>query len=58
MTYQSEHELEELLINQLVEQGYARVTIPDEAALEKNFRETLFAFNRKTRGCGFYRQRV
>lgn len=47
MTYQSEHELEELLINQLVEQGYARVTIPDEAALEKNFRETLFAFNRK-----------
>ena len=50
MTYQSEHELEELLINQLVEQGYARVTIPDEAALEKNFRETLFEFNRKKLG--------
>ena len=50
MTYQSEHELEELLINQLVEQGYARVTIPDEAALEKNFRETLFELNRKKLG--------
>lgn len=50
MTYQSEHELEELLINQLVEQGYARVTIPDESALEKNFRETLFEFNRKKLG--------
>ncbi|MDK0890966.1 type I restriction endonuclease subunit R [Clostridium perfringens] len=50
MTYQSEHELEELLINQLVEQGYVRVTIPDEAALEKNFRETLFEFNRKKLG--------
>lgn len=50
MTYQSEHELEELLINQLVEQGYAIVTIPDEAALEKNFRETLFEFNRKKLG--------
>ncbi|HAT4139221.1 TPA: type I restriction endonuclease subunit R [Clostridium perfringens] len=50
MTYQSEHELEELLINQLVEQGYAKVTIPDEAALEKNFRETLFEFNRKKLG--------
>ena len=50
MTYQSEHELEELLINQLVEQGYAIVNIPDEAALEKNFRETLFEFNRKKLG--------
>lgn len=47
MTYQSEHELEELLINQLVEQGYTRVTIPDEATLEENFRETLFEFNKE-----------
>ncbi|MDZ4992306.1 HsdR family type I site-specific deoxyribonuclease [Clostridium perfringens] len=47
MTYQSEHELEELLINQLVEQGYARVTIPDEAALESNFRDVLFEFNKE-----------
>ncbi|SQB36298.1 type I site-specific deoxyribonuclease HsdR family subfamily [Clostridium perfringens] len=50
MTYQSEHELEELLIAQLSEQGYIKVNIPDEAALEKNFRETLFEFNRKKLG--------
>lgn len=50
MTYQSEHELEELLIAQLIEQKYIRVNIPDEAALEKNFRETLFEFNRKKLG--------
>ncbi|HHD2754052.1 TPA: type I restriction endonuclease subunit R [Clostridium perfringens] len=54
MTYQSEHELEELLINQLVEQGYTRVTIPDEAALESNFRNVLFEFNKdKLEGVAF-----
>lgn len=50
MTYQSEHELEELLIAQLVEQGYTRVTIHDEAALEENFREVLFEFNKEKLG--------
>lgn len=59
MTYQSEHELEELLIAQLSEQGYIKVNIPDEAKLlEKNFRETLFEFNRKKLGMWLYRQRV
>ncbi|MDZ5253773.1 type I restriction endonuclease subunit R [Clostridium sp. LIBA-8841] len=54
MTYQSEHELEELLINQLVEQGYTRVTIPDESALEANFRDVLYEFNKdKLAGVAF-----
>lgn len=54
MTYQSEHELEELLINQLVEQGYTRITIPDETALESNFRNVLFEFNKdKLAGVAF-----
>ncbi|WP_300351550.1 type I restriction endonuclease subunit R [Clostridium sp.] len=47
MTYQSEHELEELLINQLVNQGYERVTITDEVVLESNFRKVLFQFNKE-----------
>ena len=34
MTYQSEHELEELLIRQLVAQGYDRVGIRDEEDLK------------------------
>ncbi|WP_300257498.1 type I restriction endonuclease subunit R [Clostridium sp.] len=50
MTYQSEHELEELLIAQLVEQGYTKVNIHDENALEKNFREVLFEFNKEKLG--------
>lgn len=54
MIYQSEHELEELLIKQLVEQGYTRVTIPDEVALESNFKDVLFEFNKdKLSGVAF-----
>ena len=34
MTYQSEHELEELLIKQLATQGYDRVSIKDEDSLK------------------------
>ncbi len=51
MTYQSEHELEALLIAQLQKQGYSMVTIPDEDALKVNFREQLNKFNeRKLQG--------
>ena len=46
MTYQSEHELEELLIKQLVTQGYDRVNIKDEDSLKANFRNQLFEFNK------------
>ena len=46
MTYQSEHELEELLIRQLVAQGYDRVGIRDEEDLKANFRVKLFEFNK------------
>ena len=46
MTYQSEHELEELLIRQLVAQGYDRVGIRDEEDLKANFRAKLFEFNK------------
>ena len=46
MTYQSEHELEELLIRQLVAQGYDRVGIRDEEDLKANFRDKLFEFNK------------
>ena len=42
MTYQSEHELEELLIRQLVAQGYDRVGIRDEEDLKANFRDKRF----------------
>lgn len=45
MTYQSEHELEALLIAQLQKHGYSMVTIPDEDALKVNFREQLNKFN-------------
>ena len=44
MTYQSEHELEELLIKQLVTQGYDRVSIKEEDSLKANFRNQLFVF--------------
>ena len=47
MTYQSEHELEELLIKQLVTQGYGRVNIKDEDSLKANFRNQLFEFNKE-----------
>ena len=35
MTYQSEKELEDLLIKQLEKQGYNRVTISDEEELKE-----------------------
>lgn len=46
MSYQSEAELEKLLIQQLEEQDYTYVTIPDEQALIANFREQFQAFNK------------
>lgn len=45
MTYQSEHELEELLIAQLKDQGYEKVTILDKDSLNANFRVQLNKFN-------------
>lgn len=47
MTYQSEYELEELLIKQLVTQGYSEVSITDEDALKANFRKMLFEYNKE-----------
>lgn len=45
MAYQSEAELENLLINQLNKQGYERVEIPDYDALEENFKVQFEKFN-------------
>lgn len=45
MSYQSEAELENLLINQLNKQGYERVEIPDYVALEENFKVQFEKFN-------------
>ncbi|MGL4655335.1 MAG: type I restriction endonuclease [Sarcina sp.] len=45
MTYQTEQELEELLIVQLQKQGYSKVTIPNEDSLKVNFRKQLNIFN-------------
>ncbi|WP_195955819.1 type I restriction endonuclease subunit R [Clostridium saudiense] len=47
MTYQSEYELEEQLILQLVNQGYEKIKIDDEDTLKKNFRIQLNKFNEK-----------
>ncbi len=47
MTYQSESELEERLILQLIKQGYEKVKINNEDALKKNFRKQLNRFNEK-----------
>ena len=47
MGYQSEAELEKLLIEQLKEQGYERVKISDESDLKANFREQLFKYNKE-----------
>lgn len=47
MGYQSEAQLEEQLINQLVKQGYERITINDEADLMRNFRHQLNKYNAK-----------
>ena len=47
MTYQTEQELEELLIKQLISQGYNQVSIKDEEDLKSNFRKVLFEYNRE-----------
>ncbi|WP_217077681.1 type I restriction endonuclease subunit R [Clostridium baratii] len=47
MTYQSEKELEDLLIKQLEKQGYNRVSINNEEELKENFREMIFKHNRE-----------
>ena len=39
MSYQSEKELEEELIQQLIKQGYSRIRINNEDDLKKNLRE-------------------
>ena len=45
MGYQSEAELERLLIEQLVNQGYAKVKIDNEDDLRENLRQMLSIFN-------------
>lgn len=47
MTYQSEYELEELLIKQLETQGYTKVSIKNEEDLKSNFRNMLFEYNKE-----------
>ena len=46
MSYQSEAQLEETLIKQLVDQGFNRVSISDEEQLKTNFRNELFKYNK------------
>ena len=46
MSYQSEAQLEENLIKQLVNQGFNRVIISDEEQLKNNFRNELFQHNK------------
>lgn len=48
MTTQSEHILEETLITQLVQGGYERVTLKDEAAMLRNLKVQLEKHNQKT----------
>lgn len=50
MSYQSEAELENQLIRQLVSQGYASVTLPDYDSLAGNFRIQFGAFNQDKLG--------
>lgn len=47
MTYQSEYELEKLLIKQLETQGYTKVSINNEEDLKANFRNMLFEYNKE-----------
>ena len=47
MSYQSEKELEEELIQQLIKQGYSRIRINNEDDLKKNLREELNKFNKE-----------
>lgn len=51
MSYQSEAQLEQQLIENLCERGYERVAIKDMDALLQNFREQLNVFN-KDKLCG------
>ena len=46
MSYQSEAQLEEQLIEQLQKQDYSRVIISDYNALEHNFRTQFEKFNK------------
>lgn len=47
MSYQSEAQLEDQLIRDLIKKGYEQVSIRDKDELERNFREKLFQFNHK-----------
>lgn len=47
MSYQSEKELEESLIKQLINIGYTRVKINNEDDLKNNLREELNKFNKE-----------
>lgn len=46
MSYQSETQLEENLIKQLVNKGFIKVTISDEEELKNNFKNELFEYNK------------
>ncbi|WP_099188515.1 type I restriction endonuclease subunit R [Tepidibacter mesophilus] len=46
MGYQSEAQLEKLLVEQLINQGYGKVTISNEEDLKRNFREQLYLHNK------------
>ena len=46
MSYQSEAQLEDNLIKQLVNQGFNKVKISDEEELKNNFRNELFEHNK------------
>ncbi|WP_187296218.1 HsdR family type I site-specific deoxyribonuclease [Tepidibacter mesophilus] len=46
MEYKNESILEKLLVEQLINQGYEKVIIKDEEALELNFRKQLYLHNK------------
>ena len=48
MSYQSEAQLEDNLIKQLVNQGFNKVKIANEEELKNNFRNELFEHNKST----------
>ena len=50
MAYQSEAELENLLIKQLGEEGYEEIEVKDYDALLSNFRQQLGVFNKEKLG--------
>ena len=49
MSYQSEAQLENNLIKQLVEQGFNKVNIVDEEGLKNNFRHQIEEHNKSIR---------